>query len=418
MIDIKLLREKPELFKQDLEKRRSDFPINDLIEKDKQWRQNLYTLEQKKSQKNKVSAEISKTKDKDKIAEMKKLSEEIKKLEGTVEEQKKVIISMLMRAPNLLHESVPYGESDKDNVVVRTWGKPIEKNFKMKPHGEYLEENGFADFERATKISGAGFWYLKGDFALLDLSLMKFAVDHLTKKGYTLVEPPLMMNRKAYEGVTDLSDFEKVMYKIESEDEYLIATSEHPMAAMYMDEIIPEENLPIKFAGISPCFRKEIGSHGVDTKGLFRVHQFNKIEQFIFCAPEDSWKLHEELVKNAEEIFQALELPYRVMNVCTGDIGTVAAKKYDIEVWSPREKKYFEVVSCSNCTDYQARRLNIRVGKPGGEKRMLHTLNSTAIATGRAIRAIIENHQQEDGTILIPKDLQPYFGKNKITTKK
>ncbi|NYZ80099.1 serine--tRNA ligase [Candidatus Micrarchaeota archaeon] len=418
MIDIKLLRENPELFKKDLKRRKSDFPIDDVIEKDKQWRQNLYNLEQKKSLKNKVSAEISKTKDKTKITEMKKLGDEIKKLEEKVAKQEADVRSMLMRTPNLLHESVPYGESDKDNAVVRKWGKAEEKSFELKPHGEYLEENGFADFERATKVSGAGFYYLKGDLVFLDLALMKFALDCLAKKGYTPTETPLMMTRKAYEGVTDLSDFEKVMYKIENEDEYLIATSEHPMAAMYMDEIIPNEALPIKLAGISQCFRREIGSHGVDTKGLFRVHQFNKIEQFIFCEPKDSWKLHEELLKNAEEIMQALEIPYRVVNVCTGDIGTVAAKKYDIEAWSPREKKYFEVASCSNCTDYQARRLNIRAGKSGGEKRMLHTLNSTAIATSRVLRAILENHQQKDGSITIPKALQPHFGKAKITPKK
>uniref|UniRef100_UPI0026180355 serine--tRNA ligase n=1 Tax=uncultured Methanofollis sp. TaxID=262500 RepID=UPI0026180355 len=225
------------------------------------------------------------------------------------------------------------------------------------------------------------------------------------------ISPPYMMNRAAYEGVTDLADFENVMYKIDGEDEFLIATAEHPMAAMFKDEIFEADALPIKFAGISPCFRREIGSHGIDTKGLFRVHQFNKIEQFIFCRPEDSWTFHEELLANAEAVFQGLGLPYHVVNICTGDIGTVAAKKYDLEVWMPRENRYRETVSCSNCTSYQATRLNIRMRSPTDfkEKEFIHTLNSTAIATSRAIRAILENYQQEDGSVEVPKVLRPYM---------
>jgi seryl-tRNA synthetase len=229
-----------------------------------------------------------------------------------------------------------------------------------------------------------------------------------------------MLNRKAYEGVTDLGDFENVMYKIDSEDLYMIATSEHPIAALYMNEVIAEEDMPLKMVGYSPCFRKEIGSHGVDTRGIFRVHQFWKIEQFIFCKPEDSWKHHEELIKNSEELFQALEIPYRVVNICTGDIGTVAAKKYDLEVWMPRQNAYKEACSCSNCTDYQARRLNIKYGKRGsGDLKLIHTLNDTAIATSRALVAIIENFQNEDGSIDIPKVLWPYMnGKKKIVAQK
>jgi seryl-tRNA synthetase len=221
-----------------------------------------------------------------------------------------------------------------------------------------------------------------------------------------------MMRREPYEGVTDLSDFEKVMYKVEGEESYLIATSEHPMGAMYKDEIFEERDLPVKLAGISACFRREIGAHGVDTKGLFRMHQFNKIEQFVFCRPEDSWKHHEEILANAEQVFQLLGIPYRVVAICTGDIGTVAAKKYDIEAWMPREGKYKEVVSCSNCTSYQAVRLNIKVRDPKDfdSKRFVHTLNSTAIATSRAMRAILENYQQKDGSVVIPKALRPYMG--------
>jgi seryl-tRNA synthetase len=228
-----------------------------------------------------------------------------------------------------------------------------------------------------------------------------------------------MIKREPYEGVTSLADFEDTLYKIEGEDLYLIATSEHPMGAMFMNEILPAETLPLKYAGISPCFRKEAGAHGKDTKGIFRVHQFNKIEQFIFCKPEDSWKLHEELLANAEGIYQKLGIPYRIVNICTGDIGTVAAKKYDIEAWMPVQKMFREVVSCSNCTDYQSRRLNVRYREKTGEKsEFVHTLNSTAIATQRTIVAIIENYQQSDGSLKVPKALVPYMGKTEEVRKK
>jgi seryl-tRNA synthetase len=225
-----------------------------------------------------------------------------------------------------------------------------------------------------------------------------------------------MINRTSYEGVTDLGDFEKVMYKIDGDDAYLIATSEHPLGAMYQDEIFEERDLPLRLAGISPCFRREIGAHGLDTKGLFRVHQFTKVEQFVYCNPEDSWQIHEELLANAEEIFRSLGLPYRVVNICTGDIGTVAAKKYDIEAWMPREETYREVVSCSNCSSYQAVRLNIRVRDKSDfeAKRHVHTLNSTAIATSRVLRAILENYQQEDGSVGIPDILRPYMNGREI----
>jgi len=249
---------------------------------------------------------------------------------------------------------------------------------------------------------------------------MSFAIEELTQKGYIPIIPPLLMNREAYEGVTSLGDFADVLYKVENEDLYLIATSEHPMAAMYMNEVLKEQEMPLKLAGISTCFRKEAGAHGKDTRGIFRTHQFNKIEQFIFCKPEDSAKLHEELLQNAEELLQKLELPYRVVNVCTGDIGTVAAKKYDIEAWMPAQNGYREVVSCSNCTDYQGRRLGIRYREKEGAptKGFVNTLNSTAIATGRTMVAIIENNQQEDSTINIPQALRKYMSnKEKIDRK-
>jgi seryl-tRNA synthetase len=306
---------------------------------------------------------------------------------------------------------VPVGEDENDNVQVKSWGVIPRFSFPSKNHIDLGLNLDIIDIERAGKVAGSRFFYLKREGVLLDMALMNFALEEITKKGYLPVEPPYLMRRESYEGVTALDDFEEVLYKIENEDLYLIATSEHPMAAMFMKEVLKEEDLPLKLAGISACFRKEAGAHGRDTRGMFRTHQFNKIEQFVFCKPEESWELHEELLSNAEELVQKLGLPYRVVNVCTGDIGTVAAKKYDIEVWMPAQNAYREVVSCSNCTDYQARRLGIRYREKEGAppKGFLHTLNSTAIATGRTIVAILENFQQEDGTVVIPKVLRKYM---------
>jgi seryl-tRNA synthetase len=266
------------------------------------------------------------------------------------------------------------------------------------------------DIERAGKIAGARFFYLKNEGALLDNALMSFALEEMFRKGFTPILPPYMMRRKAYEGAVALSDFEDVLYKVENEDLYLIATSEHPMVTMYMDETLKADDLPIRFVGISTNFRKEAGAHGRDTRGIFRTHQFSKVEQVVICRPEDSWKMHEELIRNAEEIMQKLGVPYRVVNVCTGDIGTVAAKKYDFEAWLPAQNAYRELGSCSNCTDYQARRLNIKYREKEGEppKGFVHTLNSTALTT-RAIVAVLENYQQEDGTVIMPHALRKYM---------
>ncbi|MFQ6060777.1 MAG: serine--tRNA ligase [Thermoplasmata archaeon] len=417
MLDIKLIRESPEIVRKDLEKRGDEEKkklLEDVIAWDREWRTLLKQLNADRHRRNVVSQEISKRKKRGEdasslIKEATDLPKRIKHKEERVDELRKRIDHGLMRLPNILHESVPIGKDDSDNVEERRWGEIRKIDFDLKAHGELMERLGIADFERARKISGTGFVFMRGELVLLDQALINFALDYLMKQGYTPVEPPFAMRRKAYEGVTDLADFEDVMYKLEEEDLYLIATSEHPIGAMYMDEIIDEESLPLKYVGVSTNFRKEIGAHGVDTKGLFRMHQFNKVEQFIFCKPEDSWHFHEELICNAEALFQMMKIPYRIVNDCTGDIGTVAAKKYDLEAWSPRQKKYVEVVSCSNCTDYQARRLNIRCGKVGGEKRILHTLNSTAIATSRALVAILENYQNSDGSVTIPEVLRPYM---------
>ena len=421
MQDIKLVRENPELIKKDLKRRKDEEKLgllDDVIKKDKEYRELLQETQQLRQRRNELSQEINKLKKEGKKAdkqlkEAKEIPDKIKGIEEKQLQLKKDIDIGLMRIPNIMHESVPYGKDDTENVEIRKWGKMEKKKFELVSHGELAEKLGIVDFKKASEVSGAGFYYLIGDLALLNQAIVSYAVDFMVKKGYTFIIPPLMLKRKAYEGCVDLSDFEKVMYKIEDNDLYMIATAEHPIAALHMNETIDIEKAPIKYVGFSPCFRKEIGSHGVDTRGLFRVHQFWKVEQFIYCKPEDSWKFHEELIENSEKMFQGLGLPYRVVNICTGDLGIIAAKKYDLEVWMPRQNAYKEACSCSNCTDYQARRLNIRYND-NGEKKLVHTLNNTAIATSRAIVAILENNQNEDGSVNVPKVLQPYMNCLKV----
>ncbi len=420
MLDIKLIRENPDLMRNNLKKRgdpQNLKMLDELIEHDKKWRQGLTRLNELRHERKQITTEIAmakkKGKDADKeITKAKKVDTEITTLEKQVTETEQEVHDILMRLPNLLHETVPYGKDENDNVEIRKWGKKPKFTFPVKGHIDLGLGLDIIDIERAGKIAGARFFYLKKEAVLLDNAIINFALDEVMKKGYTPIEPPYLMRRKPYEGVVALSDFEDVLYKIENEDLYLIATAEHPTAAMYMDEVLKAEDLPLKFAGFSTNFRKEAGAHGKDTRGIFRTHQFNKVEQFVFCKPEDSWKIHEELIHNAEELAQNLGLPHRVVNVCTGDIGTVAAKKYDVEAWMPAQNAYREIVSCSNCTDYQARRLNIRYREKEGEapKGFVHTLNSTALATGRTIVAILENYQQEDGSIIVPEALRKYMG--------
>lgn len=429
MLDIKLIRENPEFVRNNLKKRGEPGNIrmlDELIDFDKKWRQTLTTLNELRHQRKLITTEIAALKKKGEdtrkeLAKAKTVDKKITALEKHVSEYEEKTRYYLMRLPNLLHESVPTGKDENDNVPIRTWGETTKFSFPVKDHIELALSLDIMEIERAGKVAGARFFYLKNEGVLLDIALMSFALEEIVKKGYTPVEPPFLMRRKPYEGVIALSDFEDVLYKIENEDLYLIATSEHPMAAMFMDEVLKAEDLPLKLAGVSTNFRKEAGAHGKDTRGIFRTHQFNKIEQFIFCKPEESWKMHEELLKNAEELIQKLGLPYRVVNCCTGDIGTVAAKKYDVEAWMPAQNGYREIISCSNCTDYQARRLNIRYREREGEapKGFVHTLNSTAVATGRTIVTILENYQQEDGSVIIPKVLRKYMsGIEKIDPKR
>ena len=427
MIDIRLVREKPEVVRKSLEKR-GEYEklkvLDELIDLDAEWRRLTSEVENLRYRRNVLTQKIASLRKRgekvdDLLNEAKALPAKIKGLEEKVREYKSRIRRLLLEIPNIIHESVPIGKDESENVTVRVWGSKPEFEFPVRDHTEIALNLGIVELERAAKIAGSRFFYLKGKGVLLELALIRLALDHLVSKGWEPIEPPYMMRREPYEGVTDLGDFEEMLYKIEGEDLYLIATSEHPLAAMFMNEVLYESDLPLRFVGVSPCFRKEAGAHGKDTKGIFRTHQFNKVEQFVFCKPEDSWRMHEELIRNAEEIYRKLELPYRVVNVCSGELGAVAAKKYDLEVWMPAQRRYREVVSCSNCTDYQARSLNIKYREGEGKppKGFVHTLNSTALATGRTIVAILENYQERDGSVTVPKALRPYMGGLEVIRK-
>ncbi|MGY5865190.1 MAG: serine--tRNA ligase [Candidatus Thorarchaeota archaeon] len=415
MLDIRFIRDNIDLIRDNLKLRRDEDKLKDferLLEMDEKVRVLMREIQDQRTQRNKLSREIGELKKTGKdssklVKQVNKINDTIKSLESEMGEIETALKRIQMSIPNILHESVPYGEDDEDNEVVKEWGGKPNFDFKYHSHVDLLETLNVGDIPRAAKIAGSRFYYLKNELVLLDIAMQKMALEMLLKKGYTPIYPPFMMRREPYEGVTDLADFEDVMYKIEGEDLYLIATSEHPLSAMYMGEIFEPNDLPIKLAGVSACFRKEAGSHGKDTKGIFRVHQFNKVEQYVFSHPDESWDIHEELIKNEEEYVQALKLPYRIVNSCTGDIGIVAAKKYDLEYWFPGQQKYREAGSCSNCTAYQATRLNIkyRLKKGGTEKAFLHTLNSTMVANPRTMVAILENYQKEDGSVKIPTAL-------------
>ena len=321
---------------------------------------------------------------------------------------------LALTIPNVLHKSVPCGD-DSTNKEIRKWGTIPQFDFEVKDHIDISENLNLLELERAAKTAGARFYYLMGDLVKLNQSLIQFGLDFLSEKGYTISQPPYMINRKAMEGAVILDDFEDVIYKIEDQDLYLIGTSEHAMVSMYADEILDGNSLPARYASISPCFRKEAGAHGKDQKGIFRVHQFEKIEQFVFSKPEDSWNEHENMITVTEEFFQKLEIPHNVVLLSSGDMGKISAKTYDLEVWMAGQNAYREVVSCSNCLDYQSRRLKIRFrDKTNEDTKYIHTLNSTLVATERTMVAILENFQTKDGHVNIPNILQKYMGKKII----
>ena len=419
MLDMNMFREHADVIRADHTKRGlSHDNIEKVIELDQAWRNLLHETDQLRRAKNEAARGIGAAKkagDNEAanaiLAKVADLGEKISEMEGKTNEAMTVRDRLRMSIPNILHSDVPVGEDESGNTVHAVHGTKPEFDFEPRTHNELIEMNRWVDLKRAAKITGSRFFFLKGDLARLEFALQQYAVDFLRQREYTFVQPPVMMNREAYEGVTDLGDFETVMYGIEPDKYYMIATSEHPLTAMYMDETIPEDQMPMRLVGVSQCFRREVGSHGQSDLGIWRVHQFTKIEQIIIAKPEDSWALHEELLQNCTDLWDSLGIHYEIVNICTGDMGTVAAKKYDLEAWIPGANQYKEIVSCSNCTDYQANRLSIRYGQPGHPNQpIVHTLNSTAVATSRALVAIMEQNQLEDGRVSIPQVLQPFMG--------
>lgn len=420
MLDPKIIKENSNLIKEMLKARAVEFDLDGLIDSDQKRRELIINTDDLRKKKNQMALDISQKKKAGEdasstIDKMKNVSEELSKLESTQEEVEKKYSKLVLTIPNLIHESVPIGPDDTANKEIRKWGEIPKFDFKINDHIDISEKLDLVDLERAAKVAGARFYYLKNELVRLNQSLIHYALDFLAEKNYSFVQPPYMINRKSMEGAVIADDFEDVIYKIEDEDLYMIGTSEHAVAAMHSNEIIEGKDLPLRYAGVSPCFRKEAGAHGRDQKGIFRVHQFDKIEQFVFTRPEDSWKEHEKMLSIAEEFYQKLEIPHRVMLLSSGDMGKVSAKTYDIEAWMAGQNAFREIVSCSNCLDYQARRLKIRFReKTNEDTQYLHTLNSTLIATSRVLVSIMENFQTKDGHIKIPKVLEKYMGKDTI----
>jgi len=420
MLDPKILRDSSDKIRKMLKDRAVEYNLDDLINADKNRRELIIKTDELRKKRNEFSIEYgNKKKAGESTTELaNKMAESLQELEGL--EKKQVVTEskyakLAYTIPNLIHESVPIGADATANKEIRKWGNVPKFDFQIQDHVDLSDNLDFVDLERAAKVSGARFYYLKNELVRLNQALINFALDFLVEKNYSLIQPPYLINKKSMEGAVIAEDFEDVIYKIQDEDLYLIGTSEHAMAAMHSGEIIEGSILPIRYAGVSPCFRKEAGAHGKDQKGIFRVHQFEKVEQFVFSRPEESWNEHEKMIQTAEEFYQKLEIPHKVMLLSSGDMGKVSAKTYDIEAWMAGQNAYREIVSCSNCLDYQARRLKIRFrDKTNEDTQYLHTLNSTLVATSRVLVSILENFQTKDGHINVPKALQNYIGKSTI----
>ncbi|MHA1519342.1 MAG: serine--tRNA ligase [Promethearchaeota archaeon] len=418
MLDIKLFRDTPEIIRESERKRfRTTGNVEKVIEFDTKWRDTLQKLQDLRAARNKISKSFKSAakEGKDKVQELKQQSsqikEEILRLEPLVKEHLDQRDLYRYKVGNILMSDVPIAEDEIGDLTIKESGSLPKFDFTPLNHVDLVESIDGAEIQKASAIAGSRFYYLKGDLVLLNLALLRFATDLLMEKGYTPYWTPFFMKHEVMAEAAELADFEEQLYKIEGEDLYLIATSEQTLAALHRGEVLEEKTLPRKYCGISTCFRKEAGSHGKDTLGIFRVHQFEKIEQFIFCKPEDSTELQDEIIANAEEIYKKLGLPYRIVNIASGELNDNAAKKLDLEAYFPASQAFRELVSCSNCTDFQARKLDIRCGTLGDKTtyQSLHTLNSTAIATERTICCILENYQLEDGTVKIPEVLIPYM---------
>ena len=418
MLDVKYVRDNSDTIKQMLAARNTDFDLDGFLTIDAQRRQALKEIETLRAERNRASEEIARCKREkkdvapDHFKAMKEVGSRIKTIEEDLKQVEEKTSAFLMNLPNVPHASVPVGTDEEANTLVREWGTRPQLSFEPQQHFDIGEKLGIIDFDRAARMTGARFSLLTGPGARLERALINFMLDtHTGEHGYREVLPPLMVNRKAMTGTGQLPKFEKDLFKVEDTDYFLIPTAEVPVTNIHQQEILSEDNLPCCYTAYTPCFRSEAGSYGRDTRGLIRQHQFNKVELVKFTRPEDSYDELEKLLANAETILQKLGIAYRVVTLCSGDLGFSAAKTYDIEVWLPGQNTYREISSCSNFEDFQARRASIRFKRKGGNKtELVHTLNGSGLAVGRTLVAVLENYQQEDGSVVIPEVLRPYMG--------
>ena len=428
MLDIKFVRENPEVVRENMKKKFQDHKlhlVDEVIAEDSELRQAQQKADDLRSQRKNISKEIGKLMGqgkKEEAEEVKKkvaeIATELETLSAKEDELRESVLQKMMQIPNIIDPSVPIGKDDSENVEIEKYGEPVVPNFEIPYHTESMEKLSGIDLDSARKVAGNGFYYLMGDIARLHSAILNYARDFMVdKKGFTYVIPPYMIRSNVVTGVMSFAEMEGMMYKIEGEDLYLIGTSEHSMIGKFIDTILDEKDLPYTYTSYSPCFRKEKGAHGIEERGVYRIHQFEKQEMIVVCKPEESKEWFEKLYMNTVEFFRTLDIPVRTLECCSGDLADLKTKSIDVEAWSPRQKKYFEVGSCSNLTDAQARRLKIRVKDEKGNKYFAHTLNNTCVAPPRMLIAFLENNLQEDGSVLIPEALQPYMGGKTVIGK-
>ncbi|WP_035401577.1 serine--tRNA ligase [Faecalitalea cylindroides] len=423
MLDIKFVRENPEVVKENMRKKFQDEKIplvGEVLKEDKELRQAQQHADDLRSKRKKISKEIGimmsqgKKEEAEAIkAQISEIAEELDALEEREEKLRESVKNKMMQIPNIIDDSVPIGKDDSENVELEKYGEPVVPDFEIPYHTEIMERLSGIDLDSARKVAGNGFYYLMGDIARLHSAIISYARDFMINKEFTYVIPPYMIRSSVVNGVMSFAEMEGMMYKIEGEDLYLIGTSEHSMIGKFIDTILDEKDLPYTYTSYSPCFRKEKGAHGIEERGVYRIHQFEKQEMIVVCKPEESMEWFKKLYMNTVEFFRTLDIPVRTLECCSGDLADLKCKSVDVEAWSPRQKKYFEVGSCSNLTDAQARRLKIRVKDDKGNKYFAHTLNNTCVAPPRMLIAFLENNLQEDGSVLIPEALQPYMGGTK-----
>ena len=428
MLDIKLIRSNPELVKENIKKKFQDekLPlVDEVLELDAQFRASKGRGDELRQQRNTISKEIGKLMSQGKKDEAQEVKKQVQAIAGELEEMERKEAEMtaeirkrMLVIPNLIDDSVPIGKDDSENVEVQRFGEPVVPDFEVPYHTEIMERFGGIDLDSARKTSGNGFYYLMGDIARLQSAVISYARDFMIDKGFTYCIPPFMIHGNIVEGVMSQTDMDAMMYKIEGEDLYLIGTSEHSMIGKYIDTILPEETLPQTLTSYSPCFRKEKGAHGIEERGVYRIHQFEKQEMIVICKPEDSMAWYDKMWSYSVELFRSLDIPVRQLECCSGDLADLKVKSCDIEAWSPRQKKYFEVCSCSNMGDAQARRLKIRVKGEDGQNYLPHTLNNTVVAPPRMLIAFLENNLQADGSVKIPAVLRPYMGGKEVLVPK